>query len=229
MGSPPPAPGTPPDQLLLDFGPPPAPTLHDFVVGSNAECVATLAALSGSPARVAPLDACTHRFVYVWGPSGSGKTHLARALSSSPSARAGRLEVADDCDRLDTAGQVALFHRFNELLATPGAALVAFGAEAPGRLSLIPELSSRLAWGIVFALAPLDEDALREALRAAARDRGAPLDEEVIAWLLRHTRRDMRSLRRILDRLDRLSLQRQRRISLALLRELRRQDERPLR
>ena len=213
--------GAQPDQLLLDFGPPPAPTLANFIVGSNAECVSVLAGLRDELARSLPPS---HRFTYIWGPRGSGKTHLARAIETDlprlEEPTAATLLVVDDCDRLDAEAQVGLFHRFNERLARPDAALVAFGEVPPARLALIPELASRLAWGMVFALAPLDDTALKTALGAAALARGVPLTDEVSAWLLRHTRRDMGSLQQVLERLDHLSLKRQRRITLPLLREL---------
>lgn len=227
--------GAGPDQLLLDFGPPPAPTFASFIVGANAECVHTLRTLVDSlTGGTRP----AHRFIYVWGAAGSGKTHLAIALGSAlgsaleasapATSTAGGLLVVDDCDRLDEAAQAEMFHRFNEILAHPDAGLVAFGEAPPARLKLIPELASRLAWGIVFALAPLDDASLKGALNAAARARGLPLADDVSNWLLRHTRRDMSSLQRVLDRLDHLSLQRQRRITLPLLRELLRQGRAPI-
>ena len=56
-------------------------------------------------------------------------------------------------------------------------------------------------------------------LRAEAARRGMQLPEEVIAWLLTHMRRDLRSLTAILDRLDQVSLELKRPITLPLLRE----------
>lgn len=201
-------PGSDPQQQLLDFGPPPAPDFDNFLVGDNVECVATLRGLdAASPTRV----------VYVWGPPGSGKTHLARAVRARGDAA---VEVVDDCDRLDADAQVRLFHRFNERVAAGRGTLVAFGAEPPQRLELLPDLASRLGWGLVFALRPLGDDDLAEALAATARRRGFVLGDELIRYLLRHARRDMGSLASIVARLDRVSLATQRPMTTALLREV---------
>lgn len=200
------------NQLTLDFGPPPPPDFANFVPGANSECVATLQALATSIAAGAPPQP---RIVYVWGPAGTGKTHLATALAvrACPD-----LFVVDDCDRLDAAGQAELFHRINRIVQTTDQALVAFGTDAPARLAVLPDLASRLGWGVVFALAPLDDAALRTALVGAARERGLVLGDDVVDYLLRHARRDMASLKAVLDGLDRLSLEQKRPVGLAMLR-----------
>lgn len=199
-------------QLTLDFGPPPAAGFANFVAGRNRECVQTLRAL---PAQLRAGSDPANRFIYVWGPPGSGKSHLAAALrADAPDG----LAVVDDCQDLAPAAQEALFHRFNAMAQAAGQALVTFGDQPPPRLALMPELASRLAWGIVFALEPLGDDDLQAAMQGAAQERGLPVGPEVLAYLLRHTRRDMASLKTILDGLDRLSLQQQRPITLSLLR-----------
>lgn len=209
---------TPAGQLVLDFGPPPPPTLANFVAGANAECLAALAGLLAACGRG---ERPANRFIYVWGAEGSGKSHLARALASAADAGGcDGLVVVDDCDRLAADAQTALFHRFNELSARVEGALVAFGRVPPARLALIPELASRLAWGLVFALAPLSEAERITALERAAQARGLVLGPEVSGYLLRHAPRDLGSLTAILDRLDRLALERQRPVTVALAREL---------
>jgi len=201
-------------QLILDFGPPPAAGFDNFVAGRNRECLATLRALTQLLRDAA---APPHRFIYVWGPAGTGKSHLAVAMRSQQLAR---LTVVDDCQCLDPAGQQQLFHRFDAMVQSPHQALVAFGDAPPARLPLMPELASRLAWGIVFALEPLADADLVDAMGRATRERGLALGPDVAAYLLTHTRRDMASLKAIIDRLDRLSLEQQRPVNLPMLRTL---------
>ena len=54
-------------------------------------------------------------------------------------------------------------------------------------------------------------------MRAHARARALELGEEIVAYLLRHARRDMASLIGILDALDRYSLEQKRPVTLPLL------------
>src|SRR5260364_131549 len=49
------------------------------------------------------------------------------------------------------------FTRFNEVRAHPRCALVAAGNAPPRALALREDLRSRLGWGLVFQLAPLDD------------------------------------------------------------------------
>lgn len=58
-------------QLLLDIQPPAPPTLSNFIVGQNAEAIASIKALTEGKA--------TSNFIYLWGPLGSGKSHLIAA------------------------------------------------------------------------------------------------------------------------------------------------------
>ena len=122
---------------------------------------------------------------------------------------------------LNDQQQIALFNLIN-LVSQPGSAgcVVATGSMAPRDLPLRPELSSRLGSGLVLQLHPLSDAEKAEALRAHAQTRSFTLRDDVIAYLLRHARRDMASLISILDALDRYSLETGREITLPMLREM---------
>ena len=206
-------------QLLLELAPPLPPTLENFSQGKNGAAVKALRdALAGGEG-----------FVFLWGPGGSGKTHLLRAFAAAAAAARREAVAADDVARLGEAEQLALFDQCNRLRASKGA-LVASAEGPPADLPLRPDLRSRLASGIVLQLHPLSDAEKAAALAAHAAERGMALDAELIAYLLRHFDRDMGTQIAMLDALDRYSLQRQRPITLPLLKEaLRALSEEPRR
>jgi len=206
-------------QLLLELAPPLPPTLENFSQGKNGAAVKALRdALAGGEG-----------FVFLWGPGGSGKTHLLRAFSAAAAAARREAVAADDVARLGAVEQLALFDQCNRLRASKGA-LVASAEGPPADLPLRPDLRSRLASGIVLQLHPLSDAEKAAALAAHAAERGMALDAELIAYLLRHFDRDMGTQIAMLDALDRYSLQRQRPITLPLLKEaLRALSEEPRR
>jgi DnaA family protein len=218
-------------QLALDLGPPPPPTFGNFVVGDNREALDAARALLEAPRGAAS------RVLYLWGPPSSGRTHLLRALTgaapagtaraldpgSAPDAFAFeptvRLWTIDDCDRLDPARQAAAFHLFDAVAADGGAALACAGGQPPGRLALMPELATRLGWGLVLQLRRLSEADTARALARTLADRGLTAAPDVVPWLMTHAPRDMGSLRAVVDALDGYALARKRAITVPLLRE----------
>jgi len=192
-------------QLALPISPPPEPTLENFVPGANAELLARLRALAAGELAESVL--------YLWGEPGSGRSHLLAA-----SARSG-LVVADDVERLDEAGQIALFSAINAARETGGTVLAA-GNAPPAQLALREDLKSRLAWGLVYQVKPLTDAEKALYLHGEAARRGLKLSDEVVWYLLTHVRRDLHSLTGLLDRLDRTSLEQRRAITLPLVREL---------
>ena len=188
-------------QLALKISPPPRPTLENFVAGANAELVARLRELLAGnfPESV----------LYLWGEPGSGKSHLLHAY--------GRHAV-DDVEKLDDAAQIGLFNAINEARQSGGAVLAA-GNAPPAQLPLREDLKSRLAWGLVYQVKPLTDEERAVFLRGEAERRGMRLPEEIIGYLLTHVRRDLPTLAAILDALDKNSLERQRQITLPLLKD----------
>jgi DnaA family protein len=203
-------------QLLLHFIQAPAPSFDNFVPGRNAEPLAALrAALAGAGPRV----------IYLWGEPGAGKTHLLRAYAGAVNAvclaapdyagnEAGAVLVLDDIERLSEERQVTLFNAFNAGMLER---LVVAAHAAPRDVPLRRDLATRLATGLTYRLLALSDEEKRAALEAHAKARGFDLREEVALYLLTHARRDMGSLIRSLDALDRFSLETGRPITVPLL------------
>jgi DnaA family protein len=167
--------------------------------------------------------------VYVWGAPGSGKSYLLHAWAHACQARgmtvdfsgqqAAQAVIADQVERWDEAQQHAGFAAFNRVREAGGLWLAA-GNVAPADLPLMPELQTRLGWGLVFQLQALDDAEKRAALSQHAETLGFRLEPQVADYLLNHTARDMQSLLRVLEALDRFSLETRRPITLPLLRQL---------
>jgi DnaA-homolog protein len=214
-------------QLLLDLRADAPATLDNFIAGENDELLRAL--------HETVLGA---GHLYLWGPPVSGRSHLLAATVEA-AAQAGRpalhlaaagvgstlpdtpglLLAVDDVECLDDAAQIALFNAFNRS-ATYNQTLLLAGPQPPRSLAVREDLRTRIGQTLVFELRPLD-DATRAAILATlAERRGMKLPDEVVAFLLRHGRRDLPSLVGTVEALDAASLERKRPVTLALLREV---------
>ena len=193
-------------QLPLQISAPAEPRFENYLAGANMEALARIRALAAGRPHEA--------IVYLWGEPGSGRTHLLRAAAHANP----ELFIADDVETLDAAAQQALFVAINA--ARDGqAAVLAAGAAPPAQLPLREDLRTRLAWGLVYQLKPLTDAEKALYLRAEAERRGLRLGDEVVWYLLNHLPRDLGSLHRVLEVLDRYSLASQRAVTLPLVRE----------
>ena len=222
-------------QLPLQIGLRPPATLEGFVAGDNAQALAGVRACalgSGEP------------LLFLAGPPGSGRTHLL-AGACNLAAAAGRrcaylplgapaglapallsdlegldLVCLDDIDGIvgDRHWEEAVFALFNGLRDHGGRLIVA-AARRPGDLPLgLPDLRSRLCWGLLLTLHPLRDDQLCAALEAAARARGLRLGDGVARYLVARLPRALPELIGALDRLDRASLAAKRPLTLPFVR-----------
>jgi len=218
-------------QLLLDLSAQQAPTFDTFVTGQNAELLQRLQGIAAAPPTL------SDRFIYLWGPSGAGKTHLlhsvAYACAASRMITANAHDIAfeystavscyllDDCEQLAPADQIAAFNLFNQI-REQGGYLISTGALPPAQLheQVREDLRTRLGWGLIYQLHGLTDDEKIAALTQSAQARGMTISPTIFTYLLTHYRRDMPSLSRMLDALDRYSLETKRPITLPLLRDL---------
>lgn len=212
-------------QLILDLALPEPEPFSDFAPGENAELLFQLHEWAGRAAHA--------RFVYLWGESGAGKSHLLNAAARRGQAwlidaaseplpdeiTADALLAVDNVEQLDRAGQETLFAHFNTLRAGSGSLLTS-GPLPPMLLTLLPDLATRLGWGLVYQLKPLSDPDKIRALQTHARQLGFGLPGEQADYLLRHAPRDIASLYRILEDTNELALSRQKAVTLPLLREV---------
>ena len=184
--------------------------------------------------------------VYVAGPSGMGKTHLLQAAchSASQHDRSSTylpvrelLELAptvlEDLEQLDliclddvaaAAGhadwETGLFDLFNRV-RTAGSTLLVAGEHRPDQSGFeLPDLVSRLAWGVTYTLKPLTDADVIAALACRARGRGLELPEETAQFMLRRFPRDLPTLFALFDTLDTASLIEQRRLTIPFVKSV---------
>jgi len=204
---------------------------ESFYPGENEEVVGCLRSCAGGPFE--PL-------VFVAGAAGLGKTHLlqaachhaaqfqrsavylplGQAADMSPGILDGleQMDLAclDDIDAI--AGQAiweqGLFDFFNRARDAGHVLLVSASMRADRIGFELPDLVSRLGWGVTYLLKPLDDETVLAAMMARARGRGLELPEETARYLLHRFPRNLGSLFALFDELDRASLVNQRRLTI---------------
>lgn len=207
-----------------------------FYPGPNAEALAAVRTLAAG-------DTVSH---FLWGITGSGKTHLLQAacreasISGEPAAylplhdlaeepplileglAEGRLLCLDDLNAV--AGrrdwELTLVSHIDRLRHTGGRLLCSAPTAPEGLNLMLPDLKSRLVWGAIYRLRPLDDDARLEALRLRAAQRGLKLPTPVAAYLLARAPRNMPALMDLLERLDRASMAAKRRLTVPFVRQV---------
>lgn len=221
------------DQLTLPVAPPEFYRFDDFYPGDNLQVVEHLKAFLEQQENVSPL-------CYLAGKAGSGKTHLLHATAELAESRniqviyldlhellslshecllgleAYRVVCLDNIQAIEGRfeWQQAVFDLINRILEAGH--IILFSAEKlPKLLDLqLKDLVSRLDWGVSFILEPLSDEQLVEALIIKASTKGLKLPKEVASFLIKHFRRDMKSLVEVLERLDERSLQTQRHLTI---------------
>lgn len=83
----------------------------------------------------------------------------------------------------------------------------------------LPDLKSRLMWGLLIALDSPDDHQIEQILKQRARLLGLELGKDVLKYLLSHYSRKLSYQMQLLYRLDHASMSRQRKITIPLVRE----------
>jgi len=95
--------------------------------------------------------------------------------------------------------------------------VVAANAAPQGLALVLPDLMTRLGWGLVFQLNELNDEQKVVALQARAEAIGMQMNDDVARYLFSRTRRDMHSLFSLLEALDDATLVAQRRLTIPFL------------
>jgi len=213
-------------------------TLASYYGGHNVQALASIEAAA---------QGLGEKYLYLWGEPGVGCTHLLQGacheayaegrtafyvpmvgvIRSDPSILEGLesldLVCLDDIQAIAgiPAWEEAVFHLFNRVREQGTGTLLIAGQVAPGLLGIkLPDLCSRLGWGVTYRLYPLQEEEMIEALRVRAQARGLVLTEEVGQYLLRRYARSMPALFRLLDRLDQASLAAKRKLTIPFVKHV---------
>tara|TARA_R110000787_G_C13410838_1_gene444186 strand:+ start:1287 stop:1997 length:711 start_codon:yes stop_codon:yes gene_type:complete len=184
--------------------------------------------------------------LYLFGLTGVGKSHLLHAscayadtlnitslcLSFSELTQLS-VDVLDGLENIDLvclddiqliAGnkkwQQGVFDLYNRMVEQ-NKCLIITGDQSAAQLKIsLPDLVSRLSWGLTEQLKPLSDKEKSFALQYRAQQRGLYISDEVASFLINRLSRDMTSLLAALEQLDQASIREQRRITIPFIKDI---------
>lgn len=218
------------NQLPLSFQAPENASFENFIPGDNKQLIFSL-------------ENASEPLLFLWGESGSGKSHLLQAITASyqsmnKNALYIPLQIDDDftpeiLDGLEMMDLVclddvdiivgnkdweeALFHFFNRIRDCGGRLILAANNSALNLGIHLPDLSSRLSWGLTYCVKTLKDKDKVEALKLRAHQRGFEMSDEVANYLMKHSTRKMSVLINLLEKLDYATLAEQRKLTVPFI------------
>jgi len=184
------------------------------------------------------------RLVYIWGQKGTGRTHLLQATCQLAGVRKRSaiclpfselqvdssldpMAVVESLDHLDVVcvddvellasrpdWQEAVFHLFNECLAS-GTAMVFSGSMPPVKLPIaLPDLKSRLGSCVVYRVEQLSDDQKIDCLKRRASMLGLEMNNAIVDFLMQRGSRELIDLVEMVEILDRGSMAAKRKLTI---------------
>jgi len=223
-------------QIPLQLEPKRPDRFGDFVAGPNSSVLAAVMGLLDEPGGS----------LFLAGPDGSGKSHLLNALCHSaresglaafyialrklPEEAAASLQglrvldlvCVDDIDSVagNPVWENALFACFNEVRTAKGRLLVSSKLPLSKLEFCLPDLASRLAWGVRQNMRLPDDEGKLEILRQRATALRIEVPSDVQNYLLKHGKRDMTSLLQTLEQLKDAAFADKRKITVPMARKI---------
>lgn len=185
--------------------------------------------------------------LYIWSACLSGKTHLLHASCHYSSILKQRISYIpleqhillepdillglddydlvclDNIDKIagNKEWEVAIFNLFNRLSENNNSKLIITSNASPKKVPFIlPDLVSRLEWGPVYQLKELSDEDKLHALQFRALLRGFELPTDVGLFLLKRVDRDMRTLSGLLDKLDKVTIEEKRKLTIPFIKSV---------
>ncbi|QLB12509.1 regulatory inactivation of DnaA Hda protein [Bisgaardia hudsonensis] len=226
------------DQLLLPIHQIDDDTLENFNSDNNLSLLSSLQK---------NFEKQQQQFFYIWGIKSSGKTHLLKACSNyfftqqrsaiyiplhkshyfSPAVLDGlenqELVCLDNLQSVvsNSEWELAIFDLFNRIKESGKTILLISANQSPLAIDIkLPDLSSRLSWGEIYQLMPLNEKQKIEVLQHNARGKGIELSDETANFLFKRLDRDLNELLKTLTLLDKASLQSHRKLTIPFVKEI---------
>ncbi len=224
-------------QISLDISLNDNKTFENYYVSGNEQVFADIESLT-QDSQV--------KILYLWGGSGCGKSHLLQGVQNQglekdsnvyylpfsnvknyPVSVLDGLETADlVC--LDEIEQVvglkeweeAIFHLLNRTWGEGNKVLVAAQKNVHELGVQLPDLESRLSWGLNSRIIPLDDDGKLKCIQFRSKLRGFEIPEAVGLYLIKRLPRDMGQLFDFLDLIDKESLVAKRKITIPFVKSL---------
>lgn len=180
--------------------------------------------------------------IFLHGPAGSGRSHLLQAACQAlpageavylPLDQLHSMEPDHVLDGVEALARVcldnihcvagapdweqALFH-FSNRARDRGCRLLISADAAPRQLQVsLPDLVSRLSWGVVFQLPAPNDAGKLDILRFRAERRGISLEDDAARYILSRAPRSMAALMEVLEQLDQDSMAMQRPLTIPFI------------
>ena len=188
----------------------------------------------------------TEQFIFLYGSGGVGCSHLLQAACNQMDRRGGRSiylpmselvyyspQLLEGIERLqlvciDDLGKIAgvpeweeaIFDLFNRLRDSSTRLLIAADSPPKNLDIKLPDLVSRLTWGLVYQVQPLNDTEKVAALQLRAHMRGLEMSEEVARYIIYRSSRNMVKLFQVLHKLDSASLRAKRKLTIPFVKEV---------
>lgn len=209
----------------------------DFFVGSNLETVAHLQKSA---------TGLGEQQIYLWGKSGLGKSHLLKAccqqaqelkrsnfyleLSASRLPEASILMGLDEIELvcIDNIDQFsgnpiwerAFFNFYNQHRERCHTLVVSAPCPVQDLALNLPDLETRLNWGLSLKIQDMNDDDKVSALAFRAKQMGFEISPQIGHYLLNHCDRELSSLWILLEKLDKASLSAKRLVTIPFIKQV---------